>query len=401
VIPLIDTKAFQSLGFKNQLGFASAIFPAATHTRKQHCLGAYERTKRLMEMWKKYGFVNEKEAKNLPIYALYHDVGHGPFSHVTEGLGSVDHNERGMSLFENLKDVFEKSGFDYHFIHDMFSRKNSLYLGVSDKNLGMEKLDYLERDAYYTIGERPGMEFLTHHIYFINNKIVIDQSAVDAAKDVQDFYIKMYKHVYTRKKAAIIQRLIEKMTHILMKDGLDESTLFDLTDYGLFGKFESSNNKILKSHYNNFMMGDFPKLALEFVYEDIEISLDEIKTIKRKGIEPKFFDKLVVSNKFKDVDFLEKLENEIGEIAEVPGNNIFLIPASKRRFEPDDLNVYTQEGSIKKISNIYPNHFKAMKEYGRSHMSFRIAVHEDYRRKIFNKSEEIKKYIIDLASNIL
>ena len=99
IVSLIDTVPFQSLGFKYQLGFAYSIFPAATHTRKQHSLGAYERTRRLTKDWLQYGFINEREAKNLPIYALYHDIGNAPFSHAPESLGSLDHEPPGHKDF--------------------------------------------------------------------------------------------------------------------------------------------------------------------------------------------------------------------------------------------------------------------------------------------------------------
>ncbi|MEX2436710.1 MAG: HD domain-containing protein [Candidatus Paceibacterota bacterium] len=400
VLPLIDTKYFQSLGFKHQLGLASSIFPAATHTRKQHSLGAYERTKRLVGYWKELGFINENEAKNLPIYALYHDIGHGPFSHVTESLGSVDHNERGLKFFESLKDVFEEAGFDYDFIHDMFTRKNPLYLGVSDKNLGMEKLDYLERDAYYTIGERPGIEFLSRNTYFVNGQVAVSEMAIDSAKDIQDFYIKMYKHVYSRKKAAIMQRLIEKMTYLLVKDGLEEDELFSLNDFGLFGRFETSSNEMVKFYYNSFMKGVVPKLAIELTYSDLSVNPVESKKIKREVIEPEIFEKILSLEKLKDNKFLDKVENEISELVGIPKGNILLMVASKRRFQPDDLSVYLENGSIKKISNIYPQHFKALEEYGRSHLNVRVAVYEDYRQKVFDKSKEIKEYIIELAKEI-
>src|SRR3989344_100158 len=82
IIPLIDVSEFQSLGFKYQLGLNAMIFPAATHTRKQHSLGAYERTRRLTTGWVDHGLIIPREAKALQVYALYHDIGHGPFSHV-------------------------------------------------------------------------------------------------------------------------------------------------------------------------------------------------------------------------------------------------------------------------------------------------------------------------------
>ncbi|MFH0712505.1 MAG: HD domain-containing protein [Candidatus Jorgensenbacteria bacterium] len=396
VIPLVDTASFQSLGFKYQLGLTFQIFPAATHTRKEHSLGAYARTKRLAAEWLRYGFIDQSQARNLPIFALYHDIGHGPFSHVTENLGSVSHNERGLKILESLKGVIKGAGFDYEKIRGFFSRTDPLYLGVSDKNLGMEKLDYLERDAFYTIGEKVGVEYLAHHVYFIDGKLVINEVAVDQSKDVQDFYIKMYKHVYGRKKSAILNRLIEKMTGLLVEDGLSEEELFNLTDFGLLGRFDVSSNEQIRFHYNNFKQGVFPKQALEFKYEDVSrhASFGPQKFTKVMGIPSSIFDNIVFSPSWNDIDFIDKLEKEIAGLTDVPENCLIIVPPQeRRRVEPDDINVYTQSGAIKKISEIYPDHFRAMKEYGRSNMNLRVAGYGDYRKKIFDRAEEIKNYI--------
>ncbi|MEK7464504.1 MAG: HD domain-containing protein [Patescibacteria group bacterium] len=399
VLPLIDVPEFQSLGFKYQLGLNSMIFPAATHTRKQHSLGAYERTKRLTYDWVHHGFIKEDEAFSLQVYALYHDIGHGPFSHVTERLGKIDHDTRGLQIIESLKDNISEVGCNYHHIHDYFSRKNPLYLAVFDKNLGMEKLDYLERDAFYTLGERPGVEFLAKHTYFVDGKVVIDEVAIDQAKSTQDFYIKMSKNVYLRKKSSILQRLIEKMTHKLMEEGLGEEELFELTDSGLLGKFELSKNKLVNFYFNKFIKGIYPKLTLEFKYQSLYADSDfKGKTIKAMGLDHEVLDALINSPYMNDLGELEKLEEKIAELTGIPKEAIVMLPPfSKNRFEPQDINVYTREGKIRLISQIYPNHFEAMKEYGRSHLSLRIGVFNEYRKSLYDQSEKIKNHLISLV----
>lgn len=403
VIPLMDTAPFQSLGFKYQLGLTYSVFPAATHTRKQHCLGAYERTKNLAEDWLDYGFINEKEARHLPIFALYHDLGHGPFSHVTEPIGSVDHDERGLQILEGLEDQVEAAGFDYDLLYDIFSRENPLYKAVFDKNLGMEKLDYLERDAFYTIGERPGVEYLAHHVYFIDDKVAISEVAVDQAKDIQDFYIKMYKHVYTRKKSAILQRLVEKMTYYLVEqEGLGEKELFNMTDFGLMGKFETSPNDDIRYYYDRFQKGLFPKLSIEFKDKEVLSGAyigTEDKPTRKVGIPSQDFNEVILSEEFKDLAFLEEFEDEIAEITDIPREAIVVVqPQSLRRFEPTDINVYMQNGELDTISNIYPDHFQAMREYGRSHLSLRVCTYPEYREKLSKQSKDVKDFILNMEN---
>lgn len=398
VLPLIDVKEFQLLGFKYQLGLNSMIFPAATHTRKQHSLGAYKRTTRLTRGWLKHGFINQEEAKALEVYALYHDIGHGPFSHVTESLGKIDHDKRGLQMIEGLKEKIESVGCNYNLVHDFFSRKNKLYLGVFDKNLGTEKLDYLERDSFYTIGERPGVEYIAKHIYFIENDVVIDEVAIDAAKAIQDFYIKMSKNVYLRKKSSILQRLIEKMTMLLMEDGLTEKELFGLTDFGLLGRFETSSNKLLHFYHQNFIQGIYPKLALEFKYSSRATDGDlSYKSLKVMGLKDEILEKLLVSTHVTDLRNLDALEKNIAKLTNIPEETLIIIPPfSKERFDPKDIKVYSREGRIRMLSEIYPNHFQAMKEYGRSHLSLKICVLEHHRKNLHDQGEAVKDYLNNL-----
>src|SRR3989338_5693411 len=104
--------------------------------------------------------------------------------------------------------------------------EDPLYLAVHDKNLGMEKFDYLTRDAFYTIKEMPGVDYLSRYIYFVDGQVAVDERVIDQAKAIQDFYIKMTKHVYLRKKSAISQRLIQKMAYELVKEGMSVSEIW-------------------------------------------------------------------------------------------------------------------------------------------------------------------------------
>ena len=196
VMPMLETEEFQALADKRQLGMAYLTFPSATHSRKAHSLGAYHATRKLADSWIKRGFINEREGKALAGYALYHDIGHPAFSHVTEPLCEMPKGVRGvsmngalsLSIMRRLKKEIVAAGIDFNLMEDMATHKNPLYLAVSDKNLGMEKLDYLERDGACTILSRPiGVDYLREHIYFVDGDLAIDEKAVDNAIEIQKY----------------------------------------------------------------------------------------------------------------------------------------------------------------------------------------------------------------------
>lgn len=403
-LPMIDTADFQSLGYKYQLGFSFLIFPAATHTRKQHSLGAFQRTTRLAGDWVERGFITADQARTLRAYALYHDLGHGPFSHTTESIFHIDHDEIGLLKMRRRQKEIEASGVDFAALEKMFTREDPLYLAVFDKNVGMEKMDYLSRDAFYTIKEVPGVDYLTKFIYYVDNQVVVDEKAIDQARALQDFYMKMYKHVYLRKKSIIAQRYVEKMTFELYEEGLKEEEIWSLTDFGLMGKFELSKNKTIQTLYERLMKNDLPKTAVELRFgKFVSADMANLKKIAVYDIEDGAMNRLLQHELLKTPKGFKQLESDLARIVGLPSDDILLVPpvfpASNlaKRFEPSDVNVYRFDNSIGKLSDFYPSHFEAMREYGKSHHAIRFCVPADKREAVSKKGEAVRDYLLGLT----
>ncbi|MEK9170596.1 MAG: hypothetical protein AAB674_03040 [Patescibacteria group bacterium] len=409
-LPMIDVKEFQSLAFKYQLGLTLFLFPSATHSRKQHCFGAFKRTKNLMHHWLKIGMITPDQSQTLCAYALYHDIGHGPFSHMVEPLFDLTEESKktdlraddamAIEIVGGLRREVEASGINYDEFYKIFKHENPLYLVVHDKNLGSEKFDYLTRDAFYTINEIPGVDYLTRHIYFVENQLVIDEKVIDQAKAIQEFYIKMSKHVYLRKKAAILQRFVQKMAYELVKEGMSVFEIWKFTDFGLLGRFETSVNPIIRYYYDRLMSGQFPKAVLELRYEQFVKSDNLIfdKALNVFGVSEGELNKILFNKELMGLKSLADIERKIAVIAGVPEESIMITPPmSSHRFAPEDVKVYGQDGKINMLSNYYPSHFAAMVEYGRSHQMLRVCVFSEYRDKVSDNAEKIKDYILSLT----
>ena len=70
-------------GFEvRQLALAYQVYPGAVHTRFEHSLGAFHIA---CKVAKQLGFSSE-QARLVRLSALLHDVGHGPFSRVSEPI---------------------------------------------------------------------------------------------------------------------------------------------------------------------------------------------------------------------------------------------------------------------------------------------------------------------------
>jgi HD superfamily phosphohydrolase len=80
IVRIVDTAAFQRLRGIRQLAFAHYVYPGATHTRFDHSIGVYHLAGRLADQLKLH--VHHREV--VQYAALLHDIGHPPFSHVSE-----------------------------------------------------------------------------------------------------------------------------------------------------------------------------------------------------------------------------------------------------------------------------------------------------------------------------
>ena len=91
-VQLLDTRAMQRLRRIRQMGFSSYVFPSGEHSRFVHSLGVLCIMGKMCDnLYRKYGNpavdgveFSLNDMQKVRIAALLHDVGHFPFSHLSE-----------------------------------------------------------------------------------------------------------------------------------------------------------------------------------------------------------------------------------------------------------------------------------------------------------------------------
>jgi HD superfamily phosphohydrolase len=96
-VALLDTPLLQRMRGIRQLGLAQPVFPGANHGRFEHIIGvvaaieeAIRALSRQIGRWNlehkdhPLPAIEEKDRYALRLAALFHDIGHGPFSHALE-----------------------------------------------------------------------------------------------------------------------------------------------------------------------------------------------------------------------------------------------------------------------------------------------------------------------------
>ncbi len=83
---IIDTREFQRLRSIQQLSTCEYVFPAATHNRFSHSLGAYYLARQLTFSLNEVqpNTISNEDAELVHLAALLHDIGHPPYSHLLE-----------------------------------------------------------------------------------------------------------------------------------------------------------------------------------------------------------------------------------------------------------------------------------------------------------------------------
>ena len=390
IMPIIHHPLFQRLLHIFQLGANLVVFPGASHNRFEHALGVYSKTSQFCDRLVREGSLTKEQAKNIALFGLLHDIGHGPFSHVIEELTPVNHDQNGFKIIGLLNEEIKSAGGDPRFIKALFGRRNNFYKIVMDKNMGMDKLDYLDRDVFHTgFGQRPDIKSVFDYLSFIKGNLVIDKKSLEAAKQMQRLYLYMYKEFYLHKSSQINQRFLEKMIATWMKlEKMNPGKLWLMNDYELLAHIYKHKNPALQLMYRSFRNRDLPKTGLVIRLKDHQ-SKERIsgKKIRVIGEEKEFFDKFAKYSSFKE---LEKLENSIGREFGVDPYKIIIVPMiTPWRFVPEDI-LYHDNGIIYSLKQTSPGYFEVMRAETRDYVAIRVCVIGD-RNLIYKNADKIYK----------
>jgi HD superfamily phosphohydrolase len=222
VMRLIDTQEFQRLRRIHQLGVSFFTYQGAEGSRFTHSVGVMHLAYRLFELLKEKTPSIEKYRAIILASALLHDVGHGPYSHVTEKILHYNHENWSVKIIlgdtevnkvlsqydkalpEQVAGVLQKN-FMPHYLSDIVSSQ-----------LDCDRFDYLLRDSYMT-GTAYGLFALDRilsslEIDEVNDRILVSS---DKGQTAVEHYLfarySMYASVYFHKKNLASRALLSKL----------------------------------------------------------------------------------------------------------------------------------------------------------------------------------------------
>ncbi len=247
-LDVISTWEMLRLRYVRQLGPAHLVYPGATHTRFEHCLGTNflaQKSIRVVNYCEDLdsacfaplsNLLDEYHQKIFRAAALLHDCGHTPTSHTIEyALHSwvgLDHLDLGAFLIlqSSLNDTLTQNDIDPTDVVNVLKRQakdpiKNLLSEFLDHPLDIDKTDYLIRDAHFSgvqLGIFPAERVL------LTNRVVKN----DEGKYVRAFMLKaihslealilsrnwMFSDLYLHHAVKLAEAVISKATYFRMRE---------------------------------------------------------------------------------------------------------------------------------------------------------------------------------------
>lgn len=242
-VKIINTAIFQRLRRIHQLAMANLVYPGAHHTRFEHSLGTMHIAGKIAERIKEEKKLSEKDIEIIRIAALLHDIGHGPFSHVSEHLLECYSDRAKIDIGKDREKIHELVTFDIikkdRELGKLISDKKEKILDILQKEkpknfksdivsgpLDADKLDYLLRDSYHT-GVKYGLYDLEKIIESMRvisegdeTYLGIDEEGIFALEQLIIAKYHMSAQIYFHKIRGITDSMIVRGIKLAIEGGL-------------------------------------------------------------------------------------------------------------------------------------------------------------------------------------
>lgn len=206
---VIDSYPMQRLRRLRQLAGSEYVYPGANHTRFEHCLGVMYLAGKVLENPHISQLVSDKEVDICRIAALLHDVGHGPFSHIFEGIliKNLDKTHEDLTSWiiekSEVADKLSKLGYDPNEIGELavgkLHKKDRAFLDqIISSAVDVDKQDFIVRDTYHTGAEYGFIDVfrLIHALDVLGENLAVELGALSALEAIVIARIESFKSIY-------------------------------------------------------------------------------------------------------------------------------------------------------------------------------------------------------------
>jgi len=228
---VIDSFPVQRLRRLRQLAGAEYVYPAANHTRFEHCVGVMHLAGLMAENPYLSKHFSEEQYQLVRIAALLHDVGHGPFSHIFEHLLvkflHKTHEDINVWIVQKseLKDIIRKIGYNPDEVAKLsvgwlHKPKRAFMDQIIRSAVDVDKLDFVVRDTYHTGAQYGYVDVirLIQTLDILDQNLAVDLGALSALESFILARVESFKSIYFHR----VGRAAQIMLATAMEEAKDE-----------------------------------------------------------------------------------------------------------------------------------------------------------------------------------
>ncbi|AMD17649.1 phosphodiesterase [Methanobrevibacter sp. YE315] len=372
-VKILDMPQFQRLRRIKQLGLIGLIYPGATHTRFEHSIGTMNLGSKLSE---ELG-LKEDETELIRASALVHDIGHGPFSHVSEGVLSVPHEELTKYVITktSMRDLLEEK-FDVNEIVDIINGRG--YLGpIVSGELDVDRMDYLLRDSHNT-GVAYGVidyERIISNLK-LEDGLILDIKGVQAAEGALVARYFMYPSVYQHHTTRIVNSMFRRaLKKIIDEKIINEKDIYKYDDADIIGIFRHCENEfandIMSRLDNRNIMKRVKTIRLDnFKYPEKMYKIEQkaIRKAEKEIAEDYKIDEDYVFINIAEYPRFDEMKTQVnvdGKLYPLTEISNIIGALSKARFNIPDISVYVDENEKPKFEKFKLENYLDLPEIDR------------------------------------
>jgi HD superfamily phosphohydrolase len=279
-LSIIDTFEFQRLRYIKQTGLAYKVFPSATTSRFEHCVGVYHVTKMFITEIQKNLECNEKMSEHdkdlVGLVGLLHDLGHGPFSHLFDDwIGSQEqsiisktHEERSCDIFRQMWEKYnlqlKNSEVDWICNRIVSPPQENWYDTLVNNpysSFDTDKLDYILRDSrQFGINHAINVDRIFKNIKVIDNSVCFCDTIADEIQMLFETREKMHRSIYRHPMIEQFQHYVKEnifpycppITSYETFLKLTDATLFHHAPFSLWEKLETRHFDLIHVKHEKF-----------------------------------------------------------------------------------------------------------------------------------------------------
>lgn len=364
----MTTPDFIRLSRIRQLGPTEIVYPGAVHTRAGHSIGVYGVARRLLETLEQRGaseWITEKGKVSWYAAALFHDIGHFPYTHSLKELPLAEHENLSANIVlkDSIAACILRAGGDAEQTAAIIDKdietqdtETLFYRRLLSGVLDPDKLDYLNRDAYYC-GVPYGIQdtdFAIDRLLPDKEKgIIIDSSGILSVENLLFSKYMMYRSVYWHKQVRIATAMMKKAMHsALTKKLIEPEELYQLDDNGIYELLENVSRK---NDFSEIICAEGVKNRKLYSVID-EISFDENNPMHCK---------------LEDLNSRACIEQELAEKLGIPLEELLIDVPERISFE-SDLWISDESVDFSNSSTVFSP--QTVKSFTSSLRKIRIAV---------------------------